>query len=276
MKGVGRSMLLSMSTLMILGCQGCEAVPVLQSYAPVNRFEVREGEARPRPVIDTSATISLVQGQTGTASSIGAYPSLAITPDLAQQNLTLKAEPVSDLSAVRFSNSPAIVDFEGRRNAAGLSSPSRQIRDFDATLAFSAADVDTGLGFDVAAVPRISMREDGSFEQRRVGGEIRIGQNFDQRGEYVDAKSWYLFAGADGEALVYEPLRERDLTESMALRDQVTVGDMQAGVSFTRGPGQVSLSYIHREVEFNERGGGGNVVGRESEDFAGISFTIRR
>ena len=70
----------------------------------------------------------------------------------------------------------------------------------------------------------------------------------------------------------YEPDNERNFSDRMALRDQVTVGDMQAGVSFTRGDGQLSLSYIRREVEYKERG----IRGEETEDFAGVSFTLRR
>ena len=102
---------------------------------------------------------------------------------------------------------------------------------------------------------------------------FRTGQNFDQRGADVEAKSWYFFAGADGEALVYEPYGDRGWTNSMALRDQVTVGDMQAGLSLTQGGGQLSVSYIRREISYNERG----MQGREDvENFAGISFTLRR
>jgi hypothetical protein len=58
----------------------------------------------------------------------------------------------------------------------------------------------------------------------------------------------------------------------MALRDKVTVGDMQAGVSINRAGGQLSLSYIRREVEYRER----NLGASENEDFAGVSFTIKR
>ncbi|WP_158085690.1 lipid A-modifier LpxR family protein [Henriciella aquimarina] len=260
----------------MIGCQGCESVPELRSYAPVNRFEISQGDsAEPLPLVDTQATASLTQGQTANTPGLAIHPEFSVAPQISEKDLDLVYDGPRNLSSLRFSGSAAIVDFRGMRKATNLGSPVRPIRDFDATLAFSAADSETGLGFDVGVVPRISVTKDGNFKQRRVGGEIRIGQNFDQRGERVDAKSWYLFAGADGEALVYEPYRDREFTESMALRDQVTVGDMQAGVSFTRGPGQLSISYIRREVEYNERGSGGNVKGQEDEDFAGISFTLR-
>ena len=60
--------------------------------------------------------------------------------------------------------------------------------------------------------------------------------------------------------------------DDMALTDQVTVGDMQAGISIQRGGGELSLSYIRREVKYKDRNGGFS----ENEDFAGISFTMRR
>ena len=58
----------------------------------------------------------------------------------------------------------------------------------------------------------------------------------------------------------------------MSLTDQVTVGDLQAGVSVQRSGGELSLSYIRREVKYSDR----NVSISETEDFAGVSFTMRR
>jgi len=58
----------------------------------------------------------------------------------------------------------------------------------------------------------------------------------------------------------------------MALTDQVTVGDLQAGISIQRSGGQLSLSYIRREVKYQDRNGSFS----ENEDFAGVSFTMRR
>jgi hypothetical protein len=47
---------------------------------------------------------------------------------------------------------------------------------------------------------------------------------------------------------------------------------MQAGISLQRGGGQLSFSYIRREVEYREQ----NMGASETEDFAGVSFTLRR
>lgn len=259
-------MILSVSTLVLIGCQGCEAVPVHQTHEPVSRVGNTHAKSAALPLVDATAGFNFKQVQTEPSRN------LAVQSVPAQDNLDIDFITGGSLSSLRLSSSPAVADFESRREARNVTTPARDVRDFDAALAFSAGGAQTGFGFDVGVVPRFSMNKDGEFKQRRVGGEIRIGQNFDQRGENIQAESWYIFAGADGEALVYEPDNERDFTSRMALRDQVTVGDMQAGVSISRGGGQISLSYIHREVEYKER----NVRGEETEDFAGISFTLRR
>lgn len=265
-------MILAISSALLMACQGCAPVveaPQQGAERATYQFSASEAE-KPEALLSVGSSFSLVQGQTVTAPRISIQP---VIGEVASRPVALEFAKPSVLSTLRLSNAAGVVNFERQRNAARLTNPARQVRDFDAELAISASDTRTGLGFDVAAVPRLSVREEGAFRQQSVGGEIRIGQNFDQRGEDVDAGSWYLFAGADGEALVYEPGGERNFTNRMALRDQVTVGDMQAGVSFERGGGQLSLSYIHREVEYNERGLKGR---REAEDFAGVSFTVRR
>ncbi len=274
MKGVARDMSLTIATLGLLACQGCEQVPELRMHAPVNRYEtprsiVPAGSQQP-PLISTSSNFSFKQGQTTTT------PDISIDPVLGQSSsspFAFEFDASHRFDSLRSSNSPGVVDFETRRNIANILNPARSTRDFDAEVTFSAPDANTGLGFDVGVVPRMSLSKDGNFKQRSFGGEIRIGQNFDQRGkETEDDGSWYLFAAADGEALVYAPDEDRNFTNRMALRDQVTVGDLQAGVSLARGGGQLSLSYIRREVSYRDRVANGS----ENEDFAGVSFTIRR
>ena len=120
----------------------------------------------------------------------------------------------------------------------------------------------------------MSVREDGEVLTQRFGGEVRIGQDFSLLDSNGQPQGWYLFAGADGEALIWDADRNGFSPQlgDMSLTDQVTVGDMQAGVSIQRGGGQLSLSYIRREVKYRDRNGGFS----ENEDFAGVSFTMRR
>lgn len=265
-------MILAMTSALFMGCQGCAPVveaPQESGDRTTYRIVSSSPEA-PEAVLSLGSSFSVVQGQTVNAPQISIQP---VIGEVRSGPASLEFAKPSAVSTLRLSNAAGVVNFERERNVARLTNPARQVRDFDAEFEISASDERTGLGFDVAAVPRLSVSEEGAFRQRSVGGEIRIGQNFDQRGQNVDAGSWYLFAGADGEALVYEPGGDRNFTNRMALRDQVTVGDMQAGVSFQRGGGQLSFSYIHREVEYNERGIRGQ---QAAEDFAGVSFTVRR
>ncbi len=173
----------------------------------------------------------------------------------------------------RLYASSALTDLAADRQQETLSAVPQDSRRMVAEISLSAPSEQTGLGFDVGVAPRVTITREGAINTRRVGGEVRIGQNFDKRGDGDPGQSWYLFAGADGEALVWEPGEASAFSGSdMALRDKVTVGDLQAGVSFRQGPGQISVSYIRREVEYRER----NLGASENEDFAGVSFTIRR
>ena len=103
---------------------------------------------------------------------------------------------------------------------------------------------------------------------------LEAGQDFDLLDRNGQPQGWYVFAGADGEALVWDADANgfRPSLGDMSLTDQVTVGDLQAGVSVQRGGGELSLSYIRREVKYSDR----NVSISETEDFAGVSFTMRR
>ena len=178
-----------------------------------------------------------------------------------------------------WSQSEGLLALEGEREAAAYAQPNLEAdQDFNAAFALAAPAAQTGLAFDLTLAPRVAYSEEGALLSRRVGAEVRVGQTlsdqFDQRGTRVDVDSWYIFAGQDGEALVWEAGDHgfSNITGAMALRDQVTVGDMQAGVSFQRGDGELSFSYIHREVEWRDRNGGASA----NEDFAGVTFTMKR
>ncbi|MEO1787575.1 MAG: hypothetical protein AAFR41_11210 [Pseudomonadota bacterium] len=179
------------------------------------------------------------------------------------------------ITGLNWSSADGVLLFQGDRNLNSYLRPQTgTAQNFTAEIAFAAPSTSTGFGFDLSLSPRVAVVDDGRFATRRVGAEVRVGQNFDQRGKQVDVGSWYIFAGQDGEALVWEAGDHgfSNITGAMALRDKVTVGDVQAGVALHRGLGELSLSYIHREIEWSDRNGGAST----NEDFAGISFTMRR
>ncbi len=291
MKRVGRMMTLITSGLAALACQGCSShlggmESELVASVPTSAAQISEGM--------TLAT----SGAFPSGIDVGAHPyntqipgqPVATTPrpTSASAQALVSAEafaidwPVFDgptasagaFSGLGWSSAEPLQALEANLEAARLVGPVDRDKDFTADFAFGASRQDTGLAFDIGLAPRVRVREEGQFRSRSLGAQLRIGRDFDQRGTNAVADSWYVFAGAEGEALVWEA-GEYGLTNvsgAMALRDQVTVGDMQAGVSFQRGPGQLSFSYIRREVEFSDRNGGTS----EDEDFAGVSFTLRQ
>lgn len=258
------------SAMAMLSCQACvqtsrhAATPAISSPVVV---------VKSAPVSDAQPTTNapIVQYESS-FEAVETMPRLAFEePAPFKGPLALSSD--APFTSDRLYASAALTSLAADRERMNLNAIPRETRNLRAELSLSASAEQTGLGFDVGVSPRLSISKDGAFATRRFGGEVRIGQNFDKRGEDGPASSWYLFAGADGEALVWEPGEDGAMSSSgMALHDKVLVGDIQAGISFQRGPGQLSLSYIRREVEYRER----NLGASETEDFAGLSFTIRR
>ena len=268
MRGLRRMVALVTTSLLTLACQGCvQTGPLEVSSVPVHVYEVRQSY----PQSDTPAAPAM----TLSAASVWTQSDQPqkLNRDFSQELFT---PSLVILGPAPTSSSKALNSLTADRVREQLTDVPRNQRVFNGEIALSAMSTETGLGLDVGIAPRFSLTQDGAFSARRVGGEVRIGQDFDKRGEGEAASSWYLFAGADGEALVWEPDETTGAIgmsmNDMALRDKVTVGDMQAGISLQQGGGQLSFSYIRREVEYRER----NMGASETEDFAGVSFTLRR
>ncbi|MGE6696107.1 lipid A-modifier LpxR family protein [Hyphomonas sp. NPDC076900] len=153
--------------------------------------------------------------------------------------------------------------------------PVEMVQDMSLGLSIAAPASRTGLAFDVGLAPRVAIRDEGDLTSQRFGGEVRFGQGLNLTNNNGQPEGWYLFVGADGEALVWD---NSDSTPSLSdvfdvqVTDQVTVGDLQAGVSIQRAGGELSFSYIRREMKFDDR----NRSLKDTEDFAGITFTMRR
>ncbi len=144
-------------------------------------------------------------------------------------------------------------------------------------VSFGASKERTGLGFDVQLAPRAQIQRDRSGNNiARTGGEIRLGPSLedrDQRGKQTKAPSWYLFVGEDNEALVWN-FTDQNAMVGAALRDQVTVGDLHAGVAWTTGLGsQMSLGLIEREMSYSDAAG--NNASRRDQ-FAAFSWTLKK
>lgn len=297
MVNLGRMMALTASTIASFALQGC--VTAVGGVAAVDVDTSSQEAVPPSEGLQMAAPAPLGSPEMSATEAAGLEElidntvvpaaSTLFTAALPTGELEAPDEPVIKLTAMtstidavipskEWSEGEAVAIIAARQNTEELVAPAinDEAQDFAAEFSIDAPGEITGLGFDVGVVPRIAYSEAGITTRRSFGGELRIGQDFDKRGSDDVPHSWYVFAGADGEALTFEPNSEDGLgfdSTNMALRDQVTVGDVQAGVSVQKGPGQLSLSYIRREVEYNERGIKGM---SRNEDFAGVSFTLRK
>jgi Outer membrane protein LpxR len=267
MKGVGRMIIAGASMVAAMACHPC--VHAQANTGP--QIDNATIIAASRSLGERSQTrVNMVYTGSFSQTETSRHFGFQVPQDT---DLGFGVDSTNLLSSRRLFASGIMTDVAADRTSVSLSPVPREQRRITAELALSAPSEQTGLAFDVGIAPRVEITRDGSYASRRVGGEVRIGQNFDKRGEQDPSSGWYLFAGADGEALVWEPDERGGMSSgSMALRDKVTVGDIQAGLSIQRGLGQLSFSYIRREVEYRER----NLGASENEDFAGVSFTIRR
>ena len=147
---------------------------------------------------------------------------------------------------------------------------------WSAEVSFAASAESTGLGLDLSFTPRAQIQQDRAGNNvARTGAEVRLGTNLvdrDLRGTGISAPSWYFFVGADNEALVWN-VGDKRAMDGASLRDQATVGDLQAGVAWSTGLGsQMSFGLVERTLEFNDIAGNQDVNMRER--FAAFSYTL--
>ncbi|MGA1341465.1 MAG: hypothetical protein ACO33A_00180 [Hyphomonas sp.] len=202
---------------------------------------------------------------------------LSTSPAPSAFSLTGSAPAGALLAGTGFSwtGSVALDSLAARIATGSYGQPDPEYRDVSFGLAVSATSGRTGLGFDVGLAPRVAIREGSELKTRSFGGELRLGQGLGGVDWPGQPEGWYVFVGADGEALVWDADRDNlglSSFSDMQITDQLTVGDLQAGISLQRAGGELSFSYIRREIQFSDR----NRSLSDSEDFAGVTFTMRR
>lgn len=124
-------------------------------------------------------------------------------------------------------------------------------------------------GMDYGLAPRagVSVTQDGAALE--TGATVRLGRYIDTD---FDRPAWWFFAGADRQAVMYDPGQGFDVRGAVAMEPYAIVGDAQAGVAMRMGGADVSLAYIHRETEFAMP----NESWETREGFAAFSLTWRR
>ncbi|MGH1421275.1 MAG: lipid A-modifier LpxR family protein [Hyphomonas sp.] len=286
MKGFTKMLVAVSASVLSMSCQACvsttphetvrqeAAVPPTAGMTLSTRGNGPSQQMGPQSL---AQSVHIVSGGSrrfsGTPVRSSELPVFELTGQPADFEISSGYVPTSTLG-LSWTNNEALTAIAAERSRKSLNLPSAAEQNIAAEIAFSVPKESTGLDFDLGVAPRVAVRDDGEIISRRVGGEVRIGQNLNITNSLEQPKGWYIFAGADGEALIWDAAID-GLTPSfggMSLSDKITVGDLQAGVSIQRAGGELSLSYIHREVRYSDRNGSIET----KEDFAGISFTMRR
>jgi hypothetical protein len=117
--------------------------------------------------------------------------------------------------------------------------------------------------FNVSFAPQGSMVATNFGERKSAGAQIRFGPS--EKQALREENTWYLFAGADGQAISWDMGRTPfDVAEFVKLKDKVTIGDFQAGFAYRMGPTQMSFGYTRRSYKLEDL--------KDTEHFA--AFTI--
>jgi hypothetical protein len=104
-----------------------------------------------------------------------------------------------------------------------------------------------GEELDVSFTPRAGLSVGPEGSAAGAGAEVRVGQYL--RGGEGERPRWYVFAGADRRALMYDPSKGVDFSNAMQLAQRQVVGDAQAGVAVRVGEVDLSLAYVRREYK---------------------------
>jgi hypothetical protein len=241
-------------SFVVMSCLGCATPPtdseaIVLEIGPVDGAQSFSSGDAPRDIVFSQPT----QSEAGLPLRVG-----------------------NDFSPGNFSGPLTASRFEALDLATPMPVRSMSGDRWSAEISFAASAESTGLGLDVSFTPRAQFeRNRAGNNVARTGAEFRLGTNLvdpDLRGKKTAAPSWYIFVGADNEALVWNVADKRAM-DGASLRDQATVGDLQAGIAWTTGLGaQMSLGLVERELTFNDIGGNQDIEMRER--FAAFSYTL--
>ncbi len=258
-------------SVLVMSCLGCATAPAGENVRDTTR-DTAENTAESARAIEINA--GPIEGFQASA------PSLAERsyPEIAGLDVRLPLRVGDAFGPATLARPETLAAFK----AFDLSTP-RPVRasnseDWSGEVAFGASARRTGLGVDFQVAPRARISSSAAGDNiANFGGEVRVGQGFlarDQRQTNLRPPAWYVFVGADNQALIWN-LADKQSLSGVALRDQVTVGDMQAGLAWrTSFGGQTSLGLVQRKFKFNDPTGDHDVARREN--FAALSFTLKR
>lgn len=144
---------------------------------------------------------------------------------------------------------------------------SNEQRQLDLAYARNLTSNDFG-GLNLQLTPRAGLRFNDHRKSALVGALVKIGDDL-REGSDMKSNTWYLFAGADAEAVTYSPKSVRSINKGeFHLQDRIIVGDAQAGLGYRLGDADLALTYFHRQATAENYS--------YDEEAAALSVTWRR
>ncbi len=169
-------------------------------------------------------------------------------------------------TAARLAYDPDYAEAFGQPLTPGLSERRRRMAvTYEAS--FNAPGGSQGLDFGLSPRAGLSFGDDGPAA--RAGATVRLGQYLNEVDS--DRPAWWFFAGADRQAVLYDPGQGFNVRNALVMQPYAMVGDAQAGVAVRVRGMDLSVAYVHRETQYAMPQQSWDT----SEGFAAFSLTFK-
>ncbi|WBQ10391.1 DUF2219 family protein [Hyphomonadaceae bacterium ML37] len=255
---------------------GSATLQALDSSAPVSglRFDARdEGFTTVRASVRPRAS-RLASGLLGARAPVVARDMLA---GFETSETLLAATPAGGRFTVSFLNGeePSAMTLafgDDYAEAAGYALAGERDRPRRMTLRYEGAfDAPGQDGLDIGLSPRAGVSVGDYGPAAQAGATVRLGRFIGEDAGW-SRPAWWFFAGADRQALLYDPGSGFTRFGAMTVAPYAMVGDAQAGIAMRLGGADLSLAYVRRETTYSLPAQSWDT----NEGFAAFSLTLRR
>ncbi|MCC5995156.1 MAG: DUF2219 family protein [Oceanicaulis sp.] len=239
----------------------------LRFDAEIPDFSALGGAARPGASRFASALLSARAPHIARDMLAGFEASetvLAATPSGGRVTLSLLDSETPSAMVLAFGSDFA--EAAGRALTGERERPRRMTLRYEG--AFDTAGSD-GLDFGLSPRAGVSFGDYGPAAQ--AGATVRLGRFIGEDAGW-SRPAWWLFAGADRQALLYDPGSGFTRLGAFTVAPYAMVGDAQAGVAMRLGGADLSLAYVRRETTYSLPAHSWDT----EEGFAAFSLTLRR
>lgn len=170
-------------------------------------------------------------------------------------------DPIRALAAPERRSPLGLTDLQ-RAGPPRFADPSQLAVSYSTTVGAAGAQ-----GLEFAVTPSANLVVDRDVSGAGAGAQLRLGRNVLGGRDSAKPGGWYVFAGADTQALTWRLEPGLGVAEAVRLEEKTIVGDAQIGVAVQLPAGDLAFGVLHREV----RQGGVS----HDEQFVGVSFVMR-